>query len=141
VNLTGTLTFHDTDGNSGVGKQIAQLELDEKQLRRAAIPFRARVTEMGKYNDPLDDNREVHYLILALSHSAQLEHLHVGEAKPRRFPYDIYFGPGKGSRHLQESEFAATFSEAPPKDGPIRLRFHGVEGGYRAERVPEKPKK
>jgi len=141
VKLTGVeLTFHDTDGNSKPGARIAKLELTEKELKAAAMPLRVAIREAGKFSDPLDDNREVHYLVLAANFYPPFTELRVGEAKPRRFPYEISFGPGKGARASRRDELIATFTVAPPADAAVLLKFKGAEGWYKAETVVEKPK-
>ena len=94
------LTFHDTDGNSKPGARFAKLELTEKDVKAAAVPLRVAIRETGKFSDPLDDNREVHYLVLAANFYPPFTELRVGEAKPRRFPYNISLGEGKGWRAL-----------------------------------------
>src|SRR5262245_3391338 len=141
VKLTGELTFSFSDGNDKpAAEPFARIELTEKDVAAAAVPFRATIKETGKYNDPLDDNMEMHYVVFVPSHFVPFDDLRMGEAKPRRFPYDIYFGPGKGYRASRPDEFAATFEDAPPADAAVRLKFRGAEGWYRAETVIEKPK-
>src|SRR5262249_24108855 len=134
VKLTGAeLTFHDTDGNSKPGARFAKLELTEKDVKAATVPLRVTIREAGKFSDPLDDNREGHYLVLAANSSPPFIELRVGEAKPRRFPYEIPFGPGKGARVSRRDELIATFTEAPPADAAVLLKLKGVEGWYKAE--------
>jgi hypothetical protein len=139
--LTGTeLTFHDTDGNSKPGARFAKLELTEKDLKAATVPLRVAIREAGKFSDPLDENREVHYVVLAANFYPPFTELRVGEAKPRRFPYEIPFGPGKGARVSRRDELIATFADAPPADAAVLLKFKGAEGWYEAETIVEKPK-
>jgi hypothetical protein len=141
VTLAGTeLTFHDTDGNSKPGARFAKLELKEKDVKAASVPLRVAIREAGKFSDPLDDNREVHYLVLAANFYPPFTELRVGEAKPRRFPYEISLGEGRGSRVSRRDELIATFTEAPPADAAVLLKFRDAEGWYKAETVVEKPK-
>ncbi len=143
VKLTGAeLKFHHGDGNSKpAADAFARLELTEETLKAAATPFRATVKETGKFNDPLDDNRAVHYVIFEPSHYVPFDDLRMGEVKPRRFPNNLFFGDGKGSRPLRLEEFAATLEEAPPADAAVRLKLKGIDAWFKAETVIEKPKK
>ena len=143
VKLTGTeLKFHHGDGNSKPAVEaFAKLHLTEKDLKAAAIPFRATLKAVGKFHDPLDDGLNVHYIVFVPSHFVRFDDLRIGKAKPRRFPYDLYFGDGKGYRPSRPDEVAATFTNSPPSDAAVRLKFHGIDGWFKAETVIEKPKK
>lgn len=142
VKLVGELKFSYSDGNSRPAKAaFAKLVLSEKDLKAAAIPFQVVVKATGKYHDVLDDNLEVHFVVFVPNHNLPFDDLRMGEAKPRRFPYGIHFGDGKGYRSSRPDECAATFTDAPPKDAAISLKFPGVAGWYKAETIVEKPKK
>ena len=141
VKLTGELQFSYSNGNSKpAAEAFARLKLTENDLKAAAIPLRATVKATGKFSDVLDDKLEVYYVVFVPSHYATFDDLRIGEAKPRRFPYDIYLGKGKGYLPSLPDELAATFKDAPPVDAAVRMKFRGIEEWYKAETMVEKPK-
>jgi hypothetical protein len=130
VKLTGTeLKFY----HHKPEQPFAKLEITEKELKAAALPFRAAIKETGTY-------RKAHYVLFSTNYTLNLGEIRLGEAKPREHIRSIYYDDKKYWRHQWQDEWIPAFEEPPPADAPVLMKFHGVEGWYRAETVVEKPK-
>jgi hypothetical protein len=128
------LTFASGDGNSKPGAQFAKVKLTEKDVTAATVPFRATIKEAGAASDG-------HYVLFATNHVPARTDLRLGDAKPTTLLFSIFYGEGKGWRHSNHDELVANFKDAPAKDAAVAMKFHGVEGWYKAETVVAKPKK
>jgi len=142
VKLAGAeLRFCGPRNHSGKAEPAADpfagLTVPEKALRPR--PLRATVKETGRFRDALDENRDRHYAIFVLNHYPPVTELRIGEAAPRRFPYDLHFGDGKGRRETLPDEWIASFTDAPPAGAAVRVKIEGLPGWYEAETAAVKP--